>query len=203
MDIKFEKTTLGRSTLKFRDCLDTLCSIREGIDQSKVWFGIHNSFDTTPGTLPRMRLSQEQVKALLPHLQFFANHGYLPNEAAHNQRETDYEADPREGTMKFGSGHEHVKIVGHDLLNDKPIEEKGTKEVGYTAQFYESDKYVHGVVEATSFAEARRIVYNRHRGVAEVDTCIPPEPHQQLHELHDAYEDGFRITKDKEGKIDG
>lgn len=102
-------TERGFSVIKFNDYYDVSCSLQESSlgETRAVWFGVNNAepqilasqarafgIFPPPGTtgwvpypIPkevllktRMHLSQEQVQALLPSLQHFAQTGYLPED---------------------------------------------------------------------------------------------------------------------------
>ena len=94
----------------FKDIYDNQCSIQESslADDNCIWFGPDDAnpkvlasraasvgveTKETTGWVPypipveillytRMHLSQEQVRELIPVLQHFVDHGYLPEEGA-------------------------------------------------------------------------------------------------------------------------
>lgn len=103
--MKIERTERGFVKGNFDDDYGHPCSIQESSvmgDEGYIWFGINDAkpeYCPRDGTgwhplpLPswvestmdvifhtRMHLSQTQVKELLPTLQYFAEHGYLPEE---------------------------------------------------------------------------------------------------------------------------
>lgn len=67
--IKLKRTQRGFLRGDFSDTYGTECSIQESSSATapRLWLGAST----------RMHLSQEQVKALLPHLQAFVKHGRL------------------------------------------------------------------------------------------------------------------------------
>lgn len=100
MDLEYDVTSRGFPRWAFMDLYGEICTIQKSslAREHAIWVGVH---DTTPkimgkavredltgwvnyplpeGALiaSRMHLSQEQVKALLPILQHFAESGELP-----------------------------------------------------------------------------------------------------------------------------
>lgn len=92
--MKFKTTNRGFSFAKFTDRSDVVCSIQKSslATEDAIWLGCNDADPrilapeggwqkvSIPGMLcnTRMHLSQDQVKALLPVLQHFAETGDLP-----------------------------------------------------------------------------------------------------------------------------
>ena len=72
-------TVKGKETSKrgeFTDFYGSQCSIQDSSGaEPAIWLGVEVSFKGKRAT--RMHLTQEQAKALLPHLQRFAKQGRL------------------------------------------------------------------------------------------------------------------------------
>lgn len=102
--MKLSETTRGFLNGNFEDASGHSCSIQESsrfsdkngsylwlglngvepiyMDKYKGWQKIRYADDIDPASVmlhDRMHLSQEDVKQLLPLLQYFAEHGMLPN----------------------------------------------------------------------------------------------------------------------------
>lgn len=93
-----QRTERGFRIDRFLDAYDVKCSLQESslaADEGHIWFGCDDASPKVlvPGQgwqdvpLPegsvcttRMHLSQSQVAALLPALQYFVEHGVLPDE---------------------------------------------------------------------------------------------------------------------------
>lgn len=107
MIITLHRTNRGWAVIQFEDRYGAACSIQESslATERAIWFGVNEAdpkimardaaahgvkTDQTTGWVPypvpeavlmttRMHLTQDQVKELLPVLQYFAEHGKLPN----------------------------------------------------------------------------------------------------------------------------
>ena len=80
--LEVTKTNRGFQLIEFRDRYDAACSLQKSslAHEDAIWFGCNeNSFHSTTGEplAPRMHLTQEQVRELLPYLQRFAETGEL------------------------------------------------------------------------------------------------------------------------------
>lgn len=69
-ELNVESTSRGFKLIKFKDSNDNDCSLQESSSASEncIWFGKDD----------RMHLNQNMVKNLLPYLQYFSDHGFLP-----------------------------------------------------------------------------------------------------------------------------
>lgn len=80
--LELTKTSRGFQLIKFRDLYDAECSLQESslATECAIWFGCDkNAVHSVTGEelSPRMHLTQEQVAALIPHLQRFVDTGYV------------------------------------------------------------------------------------------------------------------------------
>ena len=107
MSIKFSQHTRGMYYYEFKDSYGANCSLSESsaarieyedghVSDGKIWFGMdsdHEGYkagiigktvnlpDGTPTPVgSRMHLSQSMVRELLPLLEYFAEHGELPEQ---------------------------------------------------------------------------------------------------------------------------
>jgi hypothetical protein len=91
MEIKLTETQRGFLRGEFKDLYGADCSIQESslATDNAIWLGCENGThyidarpmlkaDETFTCSARMHLNQEQVKELLPILQYFVEHGTLP-----------------------------------------------------------------------------------------------------------------------------
>lgn len=83
VEIKLEPTPRGFARADFVDSNGESCSLQESslATEAHIWLGCNNNAPvhhvTNEPLSPRMHLSQADVQALLPHLQRFAETGYL------------------------------------------------------------------------------------------------------------------------------
>jgi hypothetical protein len=83
IEIKFESTPRGFVRMDFVDSNLEPCSLQESslATEPHIWLGCNNNAPIHQPTgnqmSPRMHLSQADVQTLLPHLQRFADMGYL------------------------------------------------------------------------------------------------------------------------------
>lgn len=80
--MKIEKTSRGFAIVEFVDAYGKECSLQESsLVEPHIWLGCKNNTQphhvTGEMTSPRMHLSQQQVKELLPLLKKFAKTGEL------------------------------------------------------------------------------------------------------------------------------
>lgn len=69
--MRINYTGRGFRVVTFKDRYEQPCSIQESSSVTpSLWFGIDSD---------RMHLSQQMVRDLLPLLEYFAEHGVLPN----------------------------------------------------------------------------------------------------------------------------
>jgi|SRR5690606_2609975 len=120
-----EKTIRGFNFGKFVDNYGKKCSLQEssamgGEEGSYIWLGFDNpellqegydkQYPMRTRPLPddiieehgirifgRMHLSQERVRLLIPYLQYFVDHGYLPNDNL--DESLPCESNASEGTL--------------------------------------------------------------------------------------------------------
>ena len=72
--MKMRYTTRGFAIVEFKDAFGLACDLQESsadLDERLIWLGTHTD---------RMHLTQSHVRALLPLLQYFAEHGVLPED---------------------------------------------------------------------------------------------------------------------------
>lgn len=79
--LKFEKTERGFARSEFKDAYGVDCSLQESSALGFIWLGCEENCSphhvTGDPLSPRMHLSREQVKALLPYLKQFVKTGSL------------------------------------------------------------------------------------------------------------------------------
>ena len=76
IEIKLKPTLRNFLRSNFVDTYGSQCSIQESSSVTpRLWLGVSKDFQGKEST--RMHLSQEQVRALLPHLHAFVQHGRL------------------------------------------------------------------------------------------------------------------------------
>lgn len=73
--MKVEQTSRGFGLVNFTDKYDQSCSLQKSslATEDCIWFGVDNAAITHP----RMHLTQDMVKELLPYLQKFVETGEL------------------------------------------------------------------------------------------------------------------------------
>lgn len=79
-ELVFTHTSRGFAVARFRDHYESECSLQKSSivsDEECIWLGVDRSFDGERGSC-RMHLTQEMVRAMLPALQHFVDHGELP-----------------------------------------------------------------------------------------------------------------------------
>lgn len=89
---EFDATGHGFRVLTFQDRYGEPCTLQKSslASENAVWFGTSGRVDVGPPWKPfplpdnalvhsRMHLTQEQVRQLLPYLQYFADTGQLPS----------------------------------------------------------------------------------------------------------------------------
>lgn len=86
MKLKFEKTDRGFVSSTFEDYYGKECSIQESSLATKeaIWLGCDEGTHTTgidgePVCLARMHLTKKHAKMLIKVLQYFVDHGRLPD----------------------------------------------------------------------------------------------------------------------------
>ena len=77
--VKFEETDRGFPLGKFKDLYGAECSVQESSLASKhaIWLGVDEAEYYKGDGKPRMHLTQDQVKELIPVLQRFVDTGYV------------------------------------------------------------------------------------------------------------------------------
>lgn len=80
MKITIRPNVRGFMYVDFKDTYNDDCSIQESssADEPCIWLGRNEGTHHLGKCLARMHLNQEQVKALLPLLEYFVEHGRLP-----------------------------------------------------------------------------------------------------------------------------
>lgn len=80
-DLRFERTSRGFAIARFVDHYGSKCSLQKSSfypdPEYCIWLGVDRAF-TGEQAATRMHLTQSQVRALLPALQHFVEHGDLP-----------------------------------------------------------------------------------------------------------------------------
>jgi hypothetical protein len=77
--LKFKPTERGYARFQFEDKAGSACSLQKSsvATEDCIWFGVVQVFDQSNSRPARMHLTQEQVAALLPQLEHFAQTGEL------------------------------------------------------------------------------------------------------------------------------
>lgn len=78
-DLRYEVTERGFARWEFTDRYGEKCSIQDSplATENAIWLGINRVAKYAMG---RMYLTQQQAKELVPLLQYFAEHGSLPDQ---------------------------------------------------------------------------------------------------------------------------